>query len=60
MIEYSKLTYPGWKNIKVWRENMRTRVFKFRLIDFEYIVPSVLSKYPKNYLSDVIFYCSVI
>jgi len=42
MIEYSKLTYPGWKNIKVWRENMRTRVFKFRLIDFEYIVPSVL------------------
>lgn len=53
MIAYSKDNYPTWKNVKLNRQNMRTNIFKYRLIDFEPIIPSVLSKYPQNYLSDV-------
>lgn len=32
---------------------MRTTIFKFRLIDFEYIIPAILKKYPNKYLSDI-------
>jgi hypothetical protein len=38
---------------------MRTRIFKFRLIDFEYIIPSILRKYPQKYLSDIEIECSM-
>jgi hypothetical protein len=60
MIEYSISNYGKWKDIKMNRLNMRTRIFNYRLIDFEYIVPNVLSKYPKNYLADVEISCSVL
>lgn len=59
VIEYSKSNYDKWQNIKMTRDNMRTRSFKFRLVDLESIVPTVLQKYPKNYLSDVQISCSI-
>lgn len=34
MIAYSQANYAGWKNIKLNKDNMRNRVFKFRLLDF--------------------------
>lgn len=37
---------------------MRTRFFKFRLIDFEYIIPNVLRDYPNKYMSDVEIQCA--
>lgn len=46
MLEYFRANHPSWKNIKLNRLNMRTRVFKFRLIDFEYLIPAILQKYP--------------
>ena len=34
MVEYTASNYAKWKNIKLNRQNMRTSIFKFRLIDF--------------------------
>ena len=34
MVAYSQVNYPAWKNIKLNKDNIRTRIFKFRLIDF--------------------------
>ena len=31
---------------------MRSRAFRFRLIDFEYIAPAILKRYPALYLAD--------
>jgi hypothetical protein len=59
MIAYSRDNYPAWKGIKLNRQNMRTSVFKFRLIDFEFVIPSVLTRYPQNYLSDVEIECNI-
>ena len=46
MVEYFRANHPSWKSVKLNRSNMRTRIFKFRLIDFEYLIPSILQKYP--------------
>ena len=59
MVAYSSANYPAWKNIKLSRQNMRNSIFKFRLLDFEYLIPSVLNRYPNNYLSDVEFSCDL-
>jgi hypothetical protein len=39
---------------------MRTRNFNFRLVDYEYIVPAVLKKYPTKYLSDTEVICKAL
>ena len=45
--------YNTFYSIKLNRNNMRTSTFKFRLIDFEYIIPELLIRYPQSYLNDV-------
>ena len=59
MIAYSQANYAGWKNIKLNQDNMRNRVFKFRLLDFQYLIPAVLNKYPTNYMSPVEIVCNI-
>ena len=39
---------------------MRNRAFRFRLIDYEQIVPSVLKQHPDSYLSDTWVICDVL
>ena len=39
---------------------MRTDYFKFRLIDYEYITPAVLKKFPKHYLADTDIICKAL
>ena len=39
---------------------MRTRSFRFRLIDYEEIVPSILKAYPDSYLKDTQVICNVL
>lgn len=58
MIDSSLKTNPRWRNIIANRTNMRSSSFRFRLLDYEYIVPSVLKKYPKAYLADTQVSCS--
>ena len=38
---------------------MRTRAFRFRLIDYEYLVPTILKQYPEKYLADTQIICNV-
>lgn len=54
------LNYKGWKDIKANKSNMRINAFKFRLIDYEYIVPELLRKFPEKYLADTEVSCSVL
>jgi hypothetical protein len=50
-------SYPPWQNIRANRTNMRSNAFRFRLIDFEYIAPAILQKYPDLYLADTQVSC---
>ncbi len=59
MIDYSLVNYKGWQGIRANRTNMRID-FRFRLIDYEYIVPNLLKKYPQLYLADTQIECSVL
>jgi len=56
-LDYTATNYEHWQNIKANRTNMRSRSFRFRLIDFEYIVPTILQKYPDLSLSDTQVHC---
>jgi hypothetical protein len=58
-IEYAANNYAPWREIKLNRNNMRTRLFRWRLIDFEYIVPSVLALNPQSYLAEVDVQCGL-
>ena len=60
MLDYSLGNYQKWKNIEANRLNMRTRAFRYRLIDYEAIVPSVLKQHPDNYLSATWVTCDVL
>lgn len=53
-------TNPKWKNVIANRTNMRTRSFRFRLIDYEDIVPTILKQYPDKYLQDTQVVCNVL
>jgi hypothetical protein len=46
MLDYSVINFKGWKNIKASRSNMRISTFRFRLVDYEYIMPDLLRKFP--------------
>jgi|JI10StandDraft_1071094.scaffolds.fasta_scaffold185282_2 hypothetical protein len=59
LIEDSIKNNQKWKGIMANRTNIRSRSFRFRLVDYEYIVPAVLKKYPKLYLQDTQISCSV-
>lgn len=59
MIEYTSSNYGAWRELRLTRSNMRTKVFQFRLLDFEPIMPSVLKRYPNKYLADVDICCAV-
>lgn len=59
LIEDSIKNNEKWKNIQINKGNMRTTAFKFRLIDYEQIVPNVLKRYPKLYLHDTQVSCTV-
>ena len=41
-IDFSVENLSKWKGIKANRTNIRSRAFRFRLIDYESIVPSIL------------------
>jgi hypothetical protein len=58
-IDYARRNFAAWREVRLSRNNMRTRVFRWRLLDFEYIVPAILERYPNSYLSDVELACAV-
>ena len=60
MIAQFKESYPSWKNIILNQGNMRTRIFKWKLIDFESLIPTILEKYPKLYLNNITIACSIL
>ena len=39
---------------------MRTNSFRFRLVDYEFIMPELLRKFPQYYLADTEISCSVL
>ena len=59
MLDYSIPNFNKWKNIVANRANMRTRGFRFRLVDYEYLVPTILKQYPDKYLEDTQVRCDV-
>ena len=60
LLDHSLGNYEKWRNIEANRLNMRTREFRFRLIDYEQIVPSVLRQHPESYLADTWVVCDVL
>ena len=60
LLDYSLLNLKNWTNIKASRSNMRTNSFRFRLVDYEFIMPELLRKFPQNYLADTEISCSVL
>ena len=59
MLEYGRANYKNWTNIVLNGKNMRNRVFRYRLMDLEVLVPQVLKDYPKQYLAPLTFTCSI-
>jgi hypothetical protein len=42
MIQYSSVNYKNWTNINVNSSWIRSKVFKYRLIDLQYVVNGIL------------------
>jgi hypothetical protein len=45
MMDDAMQNQQKWRNIEINKNNMRTRAFRFKLIDYEEIVPSVIEQY---------------
>jgi hypothetical protein len=57
-VRYNTQQNPDWVNFKINQNNFPSRVFKFRLVDLEFLFPNLITKYGEFYLNYIPIVCS--
>lgn len=51
MIDYSIKNYAAWKQVPINKNNIRTDIFQFKLLDLQYVLDNILVDFGKYYMN---------